>query len=160
LEIRQPKRKLKIAFILAPTNEIRPPVYLSGVAVSVDLMIDEITRRLAGSHDVIVYCWRGEGQQKVEKFDGVEYRRMSNPLDRWFLSHPNKIMRLINLVCWRKSPQPLFNSKLWYREYIGKVGADLSRQNCDIVHIMNLSQFVPIIRGQRRGSCCIWQLNG
>jgi glycosyltransferase involved in cell wall biosynthesis len=146
--MRQSKSKFKIAFILPPLNEIRPPVSLSGLAVSVDLIVDEIARRLARSHDVIVYCWRGEGQEKVEQFDGVEYRRVSNPLDRWFISHPNKIMRLIDLVCWRDTPQPLINSALWYRQFIGKVVADPSLQDCDIVHILNLTQFVPVVRAR------------
>jgi glycosyltransferase involved in cell wall biosynthesis len=145
----QSKRKFKIAFILMPIDEIRPPVSSSGLAVSLDLIIDEIARRLARSHNVIVYCWRGKDQQKVEQFDGVEYRRVSNPLDRWFLSHhPYKIMRLIDLVCWRDTPQPLVNSKLWYREFIGKVVADPSLQDCDIVHIPNISQFVPVVRAR------------
>jgi glycosyltransferase involved in cell wall biosynthesis len=129
-----------------PVNEMRPPVYLTSVANSGDVLVDEITRRLAQSHNVILYCWRGEGQQKVEQIDGVEYRRLSNPLDRWVSSHHHKIMRLIELVCWRNTPQPFINSTLWYREYIGKVIADLSRQHCDIVHVINMSQFVPIIR--------------
>jgi hypothetical protein len=30
----------------------------------------------------------GEGQQQVERFEGVEYRRFSMPVDKWFLQHP------------------------------------------------------------------------
>jgi glycosyltransferase involved in cell wall biosynthesis len=37
---------------------------------------------------------------------------------------------------------------LWYRHFIGEVIRDLSRQDCDIVHIVNYSQFVPIIRAR------------
>ena len=142
------KRKLKIALIFMPVNEIRPPVSLTGLSVAGDLIMDEIARRLARSHEVIAYCARGEGQRKIEQLDGVEYRRVSTSLDRWFLSHHRKIMRLVDLVCWRNAPPPIFNSALWYRQFIGEVLADPWLQDCDIVHIMNISQFVPFIRAQ------------
>jgi hypothetical protein len=88
------KPKLKIALIFMPINEIRPPVSSTGVAVSVDLIADELVRHLAQSHDVVAYCARGKDQQKVDQFDGVEYRRMSTWLDLR-LSHHQKIMQLI-----------------------------------------------------------------
>jgi hypothetical protein len=83
----QPTRRLKIAFIHMPINAIRPPVSSTGVAVSLNLIVDEIARRLARSHDVIEYSARGEGQQKVERVDGVEYRRVSTCLDTRLLHH-------------------------------------------------------------------------
>jgi glycosyltransferase involved in cell wall biosynthesis len=141
----QSKRKLKIAFIFMPINEIRPPVSSTGVAVSVDLITDEIARRVAPLHNVIAYCARGDGQQKVEKFDGVEYRRVSTWLDNRLIHH-QKIMRLVDVAGWRNGPQPLINTELWYRQFISGVIADPSLRDCDIVHIMNISQFVPIIR--------------
>ena len=143
----QSKRKLKIAIIFMPINEIRPPVSLNSVASSGDLVMDEISRQLARSHDVIAYCARGKGQQKVEQFDGVEYRRISTWLDHRFL-HRQKIRRLIDTAGRRNGPQPLFNSVLWYRHFIGEVIADLSMQDCDIIHIMNISQFVPLVRAR------------
>ena len=143
----QSRRKLKIAFIFMPINEIRPPVSLTSLCSSGDLVMDELARRLARSHDVIAYCASGEDQQKVEKFDGVEYRRMSTWLDRRLLNH-QKIMRLIDLLCWQKMRQPFFNSVLWYRQFIGGVISDPSLQDCDIVHIMNIPQFVPLVRAR------------
>src|SRR6516164_8139055 len=95
--IRQSKRDFKIAFIFLPINEIRPPVSQTGVANSVEFIADEIARRLARSHNVIAYCARGEGQQKVERFDGVEYRRVSTWLDRRLLNR-GKILRLADFV--------------------------------------------------------------
>jgi glycosyltransferase involved in cell wall biosynthesis len=143
----QPTRRLKIAFIHISINAIRPPVSSTGVAVFLDLIVDEIARRLARSHDVIEYSARVEGQQKVERVDGVEYRRVSIWLDTRLLHH-EKIMRLIDVAGWRNGPQPIIDSALWYRRFIGEVIADLARQNYDIVHIMNISQFVPIVRAR------------
>lgn len=130
-----------------PVTEIRPPVSLTSLGSAGDLVMDEIARRLGRSHDVIAYCARGDGQPKIEKYDGIEYRRMSTTLDRWFFLHHRKIMRLLDLVAWRKM-QPIFNSALWYRQFIGEVTADPALQNCDIVHIMNMSQFVPFVRAR------------
>src|SRR5689334_24921531 len=103
--IRQSKRRLKIAIIFMPINEIRPPVSANSVATSGDLVMDEIARGLARSHDVIAYCAAGKDQQKVEQFDGVEYRRISTWLDRRLL-HRQKMKRLIDLADWRNGPQP------------------------------------------------------
>jgi glycosyltransferase involved in cell wall biosynthesis len=141
------KPKLKIALIFMPINEIRPPVSSSGVAVSVDLIADELVRHLARSHDVVAYCARGKDQQKVDQFDGVEYRRMSTWLDLR-LSHHQKIMQLIDVADWRYGPQPLINSWLWYRHFIGRVTEEPRLRDCDIVHIMNISQFVPFVRAR------------
>ena len=71
------KRKLKIALIFMPINEIRPPVYLSSVGTSGDLIMDELARRLARWHEVIAYCALGKDQPQIEEFEGVQYRRMS-----------------------------------------------------------------------------------
>jgi glycosyltransferase involved in cell wall biosynthesis len=149
LAIRSSKRKFKIALIFMPLNEIRPPVSLNSLCTSTDLVMDEIGRRLARAHDVIAYCARGEGQQKVEQFDDVEYRRMSTTLDRDWENRRKEIMRRIDRVGWRNPPPPpIFNSALWYRQFIGEVLADPSLRNCDIVHIMNISQFVPLVRAK------------
>ncbi len=148
MAISQSPPRLKIALIFMPVNEIRPPVSSTTYGSAGDLVMDEIARRLARSHDVIAYCARGEDQRKVEQCDGVEYRRMSTSIDRWFFSRHQKIKRLIDLVYQRNALRPIFNSPLWYRQFIGEVTADPVLQDCDIVHIMNLSQFVPFIRAR------------
>lgn len=125
LRIRQSNRKFNIAFIFMPISGLRPPLSLTSLPISVDLVMEELARRLALSHNVIAYCARGEGQQKVEQCSGVEYRRVSKLADRRSL-----------------------NSSLWYLQFIEEVVADASLRDCDIVHIMNLSEFVPLVRAR------------
>ncbi len=125
LPIRQSKRKFSIALIFMPLSELRPPLYLTSLPISVDLVMDELAQRLARSHNVIAYCARGEGQQKVEQFGGVGYRRVLE-----FSDHRSS------------------NLPLWYLQFIGEVIADPSLRGCDIVHIMNLSEFVPLVRAR------------
>jgi glycosyltransferase involved in cell wall biosynthesis len=141
----QSKRRFKIGLVFMPLADIRPPLSMTSLPISVDLIMDELGRRLARSHDVIAYCAHGKGQRKVEQFHGVEYRRMSTWLDRRLLNR-RKFRRMIDLFRPRNAPQPMINHPMWYRRFIGKVSADLLRQDLDIVHIMNISQFVPVIR--------------
>jgi glycosyltransferase involved in cell wall biosynthesis len=143
----QSTRRLKIALIFMPINEIRPPVSLHSVASAGDLVMDEFARHLARSHQVIAYCSLGEGQQKFEQFEGVEYRRISTWLDRRLLHRP-ELRRLSEVASAQGPPQPLFNSAVWYRHFIRTVIQDPSLQDCDIVHIMNISQFIPVVRGK------------
>ena len=147
MTIRHSKCRLKIAFIFMPIDEIRPPVSSTGLAVSVNLVMDELARRLARSHQVISYCVRGEGQPIVERIDGVEYRRISTWLDNRLL-HRRKFMRLAELLGLVEAAQPIIGYGLWFRHFIGQVVSDLSQEDCDIVHIMNISQFVPIVRAR------------
>ena len=148
MAIGQLKRKLKIAFIFMPVNAIRPPVWLTTVGSAGDLVMDEMARRLARSHEVVAYCARGESQQEAEACNGVEYRRVSTSLDCWFFRWHRRIMRLLEPIGWRITKQPIFNSGLWYRQFIREVAADPALHDCDIIHIMNMSQFIPIVRAR------------
>src|SRR5262245_21820029 len=140
----QSKRNLKIAFVHQPWSVIRPPVSLTGVADSIGLLTDEIARRTARSHDVIEYCPVVRGQRRAERFDGVEYRRAPVSIDHTIF----RIIRQLDRSGLRKERQPFFSSALCYRQYIGEIIGDLARQNCDIVHVHNFSQFVPLVRAR------------
>ena len=140
----QSDRKLKIAFIHQPWSVIRPPVFLTGVADSIALIVDEIARRLASSHEVIEYCQLARRQREAEQFDGVDYRRVPILIDRAV----SRMMRQIDRSGWGDRRRPFFSSALCYRQFIANVIADLSVQNCDIVHILNFSQFVPLVRAR------------
>jgi len=76
----------------------------------------------------------------------VQYRHIPTQIDRWML-------RLLEKFSTFRSPKcPLFASYLYYIVYALQVALDLRRQKCDIVHINNFSQFVPIIRAFNPGS--------
>src|SRR5262245_57234164 len=93
----QSDRKLKIAFVHQPWSVIRPPVFLTGVADSIGLIVDEMARRLGRSHEVIEYCQLSRGQQSAEQFDGVEYRRASVLFDHGI----DRIIRQIEYAGWK-----------------------------------------------------------
>jgi hypothetical protein len=102
-------------------NEIRPPVSSNSLCTLGGLVMDEIARRLARAHDVIAYCARRGDQQKVEQFDGVEYRRVSTRLDRdWRIAEKKSCG---DRPCRLAEPAPAadFSSALSYRQFIGEV---------------------------------------
>ena len=142
---------MKIAFVHQPIGIISS----SAPRGSIELWIYEMACRLARSNEVIVYAKRGHHQKKFEYDQGVQYRRISTAVDEWFtfISKAfDKIRRfplfqkIKAIVFFRNVKRPLFASSLFYFTYILQVARDLKREKCDIVHLHNFSQFVPIIR--------------
>jgi glycosyltransferase involved in cell wall biosynthesis len=127
---------MKTAFISQPWNDVVPPVQSGSIAI----WTYEVARRLAQSCDVVIYAKKGRHQKKAEYCEDVSYRRMSIRTDRW-------LQRLLNRFSTiRDVRYPLFASNFFYLGYIFQVANDLKAQQCDIAHLYNFSQFIPIIR--------------
>ena len=109
---------MKIAFINQPTDTAVVPVRYGLSAI----FTYQTARRLAQSFDVIVYARKSHIQNKVEWDQKVQYRRV--PVVK----------------------RPYFASTWSNLGYALEIANDLKRQQCQIVHIQNCSQFVPIIR--------------
>ncbi|MEM3087832.1 MAG: glycosyltransferase family 4 protein [Candidatus Bathyarchaeia archaeon] len=133
---------MKIAIVNQPFGNINLP--WTGEGGSIDIWIYEVARRLAQHCDVIVYTKRGRNREEVEYDQEVQYRRISTNVDEKFvriLSAADK-----RLLRFRNFKHPFFASSLYYFMYALQVAKNLKSQNCDVVHIINFSQFVPIIR--------------
>jgi glycosyltransferase involved in cell wall biosynthesis len=126
---------MKIALVNQPWDTIIPPVQ----AGSIPIWNYEVARRLVRSSQVIIYSRKNRGQQSIEISENVEYRRVSIAGNRWFNALSKSISQLN-----RKSLY--FASSLYGFSYALMVALDLRKQGCDLVHIPNFSQFVPIIR--------------
>jgi len=122
---------------------------------SIEIWIYEVARRLAQSCDVIVYAKKGLFQKKVECDQDVQYRRISTVVDEWFtgisaaldkLGRFPTFRNMKRTLFFRNAKRPLFASSLYYLTYILQVAKQLRVEKCDIVHLHNFSQFVPIIR--------------
>jgi glycosyltransferase involved in cell wall biosynthesis len=144
-------KKVKIAFVHQPIGTISS----SDPGGAIELWIYEVARRLARSSEIIVYAKKGRHQKKFEYNQGVRYRRVSTAVDEWFtfiskalnkLERFSLFKKIKAFVFFRNFKRPLFASKLFYLTYVLQVARDLKRENCDIVHLHNFSQFVPIIR--------------
>ena len=139
---------MKVGFVSQPGDEINP-VTLKG---SLTAWTCEVTRRLARYCYVIVYAKRSQSQKRVEYCEGVRYRRITirtlggcrlPKLLRQFMILPvtNGLKRLFSLL----ERTPPFASSIFGFTYALQVALDLRAQRCDIVHVFNCSQFVPVI---------------
>lgn len=127
---------MKIAFVSQPWNNAEPPVESGSIAI----WIYQVTRRLSRSCSVTVYARRCNVEKRVESREGVDYRYVSTWPD-------HQVLRVLRLLARFFHPRrPYFCSWLYYFEYIVRVSLALRRAGCDIVHIQNLSQFVPVVR--------------
>jgi spore coat protein SA len=143
--------EVKIAFVHQPIGTISS----STPRGAIELWIYEVARRLARSSEVIIYAKRGRHQKKFEYTQGVRYKRISTAFDEWFtfisaafnkLGRFSLFQKIQAVVFFRDVKRPLFASSLFYLTYALQVAKDLRKENCDIVHLHNFSQFVPIIR--------------
>lgn len=129
---------MKVAFVNYPSGPFVPPPATG----SLEIWVHEVARRLARSCQVVVYSLRG-ALPKEQWCEGVQYRRISKP-DRTAAA-----IRWLHKVRggWRIAERLRDFRSVWYNcGYSVGIAADLRTHPCDIVHIMNLSQYAPIIR--------------
>jgi glycosyltransferase involved in cell wall biosynthesis len=133
---------MRIAFVAQPWDEVYPPL---GGHSSISIIVYQIARRMARSgHEVIIYGKRGHAQPAVERDDeGILYRRIPVELEDLLLK-PIKL--LDRLGPFRNPKRPFFASSLYFPAYALQIAQDLKEKQADVVHIMNFSQYVPLIR--------------
>ena len=130
---------MKIAYIFHPEWDPRG-------AASSAIWNYEVTRRLARTCDVTVYQGQSSSQERVECHEGVYYRSISVGCDQHLLR------RVIGSFRRRGTERTNFiASDLCYAGYALQVANDLRQRKCDIVHIHNFPQFVPIIKALNPG---------
>ncbi|WGV25121.1 glycosyltransferase family 4 protein [Halotia branconii] len=129
---------MKIAFFDYPWTLAEPPT-----VGSLCLYSYQMGRYLARSNEVVFYGSKAPHHQELENYEeGIFYRRIPksfinqlleplNLLDNWQISNPKR---------------PFFASKLYYLGYYLQIARDIQSQQCDVIHIHLVSQFVPLIR--------------
>ena len=140
---------MKIAFINQPWNNAEPPVQSGSIAI----WIYQVSQHLSQSCDVIVYGKRDRLRKKEESQNGIHYRYVSIYLDH----KVDKIRKIPKKKVFKyfsgffNSKRPGFSAWWYYGGYVLQVALDLRKRECDVVHITNFSQFVPIIRAFNPG---------
>ncbi|MEH2026154.1 glycosyltransferase family 4 protein [Nostoc sp.] len=129
---------MKIAFFDYPVTLAEPPK-----TGGIRLVSYALARRLArAGHEVLFYGSKGHYQEFEYHEDGITYRRIPeswldkileplNFLDSWNISHPQR---------------PFYASKLFYCEFYRQVAKDIQAQQCDVIHMNIVFQFVPLMR--------------
>lgn len=130
---------MKVAFVSQPWDTLRSPVS----AGSIPIWTYEVAKRLTADRplkcSVIIYARRSEGQLAQESVDAIEYRRVSVAGSKLCNAGCKAIAQL--------APKFRYlSSRLYALPYFLRVALDIKQQQCDIVHIHNFSQAVPIIR--------------
>ena len=127
---------MKIAFVPPPLDPILPPKQNS-----IGVWTYEVARRLSKNHEIIVYCNNNScrGKKRV-KMNGATLSAVSIRFDNRLLRYVKPNSRLF------EPKRPLFASKLYYLGYILQIALSLRINRCDIVHIHNFSQYVPLVR--------------
>jgi spore coat protein SA len=126
---------MKIALVNQPWDTVNPPVQ----AGSIPIWNYEVARRLVKSCSVIIYSRKNKNQPAVEFFENVEYRRIPIAADKLFNGCSKLLARIL-------AKPNYFASSLYGFGYALGVALDLRKQQCDLVHIHNFSQFVPLIK--------------
>ncbi len=126
---------MKIAFVSQPRDAVVPPVQNS-----IGIWTYEVARHLAPLSDVLVYTGGSRLRKYATRDAGVRYRHLPTLPDRQMLRLHEQWSKF------RNAKRPFFASNLYYLGYILQVAADLRREQCDIIHAYNYSQFVPILR--------------
>ncbi len=134
LKHQKTNKKLKVAFVCQPFVMTSFPNPLD----SIGILTYELVRLLAKDCEVVVYTPGDKFQEKV--YEGVTYKYIPVKTDKSLLKYLEKFPGFKN------AKQPLFASPWYYLGFILQVANDLRKQECDIVHIHNLSQFVPVIK--------------
>ena len=124
---------MKVAFVSQPGFAVLPP------AGSIEIVTRELARRLAARHDVTIYGSAEPGLEDVSD-ELIRYRFIAHGRDA-------AITRVLRPL-YRKRPadRGFFTSPAHQLLYWVRVAKDIRRSGCDVVHVANLTQAVPVIR--------------
>lgn len=133
---------MKLSFVNQPWTTATPP----RGSDSTGIWSYQVSLHLRKYNHIIYYGREDELSPKKFADDTsfehqIEYRAISPELDK-LLKIPKKIITELNFT----TRLPYFGSAWFNFGYGWQVAKDAARQNCDIIHIHNFSQFVPIIR--------------
>jgi spore coat protein SA len=126
---------MKIAFVNQPFDGVIPPHQNS-----VGIWTFQVAPYLAQANQVLVYAKRMRTQNQWDAGDNIEYRFVP--------ALPNIIVRRLSnmLARFQNKTRPVYASSLYYLDYILQVALNLRKEHCDVIHVHNFSQFVPLLR--------------
>ena len=139
-------RTMNIAFVAQPFDAMYPPAARSGsLALWISYMAKACAKR---GHRVIVFANHGGGRflAKSVKSENVEYIFTPTGLDRVLDKTSNAGSKLLRSAGRANPRRPLFASPWHHLGYAAEVARRVRQLGCDVVHVTNYSQFVPVIR--------------
>jgi glycosyltransferase involved in cell wall biosynthesis len=140
---------MKIGFINQPWDNLRPP-HVEG---SITLITWEFARRLARSSHVSVCISGSPGDPAHERWEGIQFHRFRLTPDNWLLERPRRACGV------KASRKEYIASSLYYAVYALRSARRLNADACNIIHIHNFSQFLPITRLFNRRAKIVLHMN-
>lgn len=132
---------MRIGFLAQPFDRLDPPVQGGSLAIWIYRIARVCAQR---GHDSIVFANHGSAfRAGVAQSENVRYIYTPTVLNR--LQNRLALFRNGHLAI------PRFASPWQDRGYAREVGRRSRRMECEVVHIMNYSQFVPVIRALNPG---------
>jgi len=129
---------MKIAFVNQPFDRILPPLQNS-----IGICTYGLARSLANFADVIVYGNRELHEDVPSDLtdDGVRFRFLSSRARERILFSLHRKLNISGVPISRA-----ITADWAYPGLVREVAMDLRKEGCDVVHIQNFSQYVPVIR--------------
>jgi spore coat protein SA len=125
---------VRIAFLTHPWASAIPP------SESVAIWTQEVAKRLAAEHEVVVWSRRLDPERAPLRLDGVDYRFVRGRGD-YRLEHT---LRHFDRL--RPAERPLFASPAYQASYHLELLRALRVEPPDIVHLYTFAQLVPLVR--------------
>jgi glycosyltransferase involved in cell wall biosynthesis len=129
---------VKIAFVNQPIDRIVPPFQSS-----IGICTYGVARSLAKASEVVVYGLQDRHQDLEPEavHQDILFRFIpSTPRDRLLYRARTKYSKLV------QASAPISTSSCLYPSYGRRVALDLRQQRCDVIHVQQGSQYVPVIR--------------
>ncbi|MFW6153900.1 MAG: glycosyltransferase family 4 protein [Planctomycetota bacterium] len=133
---------MAIALICQPWDSVTPALQGS----SIPIWTWQVARRLADQDAVFIYAKAKRGLPPVERDQGVTIRRIPVRPDRVLRPVLHRLSRTLH-PGWPFCSGPMFYP-LFYRRTLAAARAD----GCDILHIHNFFQYVPLARRLHRSA--------
>jgi glycosyltransferase involved in cell wall biosynthesis len=126
---------MHIAFVAQPYDDVLPPSQSS-----IGLWTYHVGRRLAVDHRVTVYLKRPRYASDAPGTDNIQYVFVPTV--------PDRLQRVVNRAAKviGQPGRPAFATWQNFFEYALLIALDLRRRRPDVIHIHNLTQFVPLVR--------------
>jgi len=140
---------MRIAFVNQPFDRILPPLQNS-----IGICTYGLARALANFADVIVY-----GSLELHKDvpldlidEGIRFRFLPSRARERLLFSLHRKLNISGLPISRA-----ITADLAYPSFVRDVAMDLRKEDCDVIHIQNFSQYVPVIRSFNPHAKIIYQ---
>ena len=146
---------MKLSFVNQPWTIAAPPTGSD----STGIWSYQVSFYLNKHHQIIYYGCKdtlspNNFRRNFNSNHQIEYRAISPTIDNW-LKIPKKIASKFN----SNAKLPYFGSAWFNFGYGWQIAKDTAKSNCEIIHIHNFSQFVPIIRARNPSAKIILHLH-